>query len=86
MYRIHIRMFEKKHVFDLDCTAQLPNSPRPFLPSSLSKTLRRLWEVILLVNMTRKAADVTTQASSSSRENLPMSRNNVDYITRVVLC
>ena len=46
IYRIHIRMFEKKRVFDLYCTAQLPNSPRPFLPSSLSKTLRRLWEVI----------------------------------------
>ena len=32
----------------LTCIAlpSFPNSPRPFLPSSLSKTLRRLWEVI----------------------------------------
>ena len=32
------------------------NYPPP--PFSLSKTLRRLWKVILLVNMTRQAADV----------------------------
>ena len=33
------------------------NYPPP-PPFSLSKTLRRLWKVILLVNMTRQAADV----------------------------
>ena len=36
--------------------------------------------------MTSQAADVINQASSSSTEYLPTSRNNVDYITQVVLC
>lgn len=34
----------------------------------------------------RQAVDVITQASSSSIEYLPIGRNDVDYITRVVLC
>ena len=34
--------------------------------------------------MTSQAADVITQGSSSSGEYLPVSRNDVDYITWVV--
>ena len=75
--RIQIRMFEKNNVFGLGCDE--PSSlPLLFPPSSLSKTLRRLWEVILLVNMPSQAVDVINQASSSSTEYLPMSRNDVD--------
>ena len=33
----------------------------------------------------RQGVDVITQASSSSIEYLPIGRNDVDYITRVVL-
>ena len=75
--RIQIRMFEKNNVFGLGCD-ELASLPLLFPPSSLSKTLRRLWEVILLVNMPSQAADVINQASSSSTEYLPMSRNDVD--------
>ena len=89
IYRIQISMFKKKHVFGLGCDelpSLPPSLPPLFLPSAWSKTLRLLWEVILLINMTSQAADVINQASSSNTEYLPTSRNNVDYITQVVLC
>ena len=89
IYRIQISMFKKKHVFGLGCDelpSLPPSLPPLFLPSAWSKTLRLLWEVILLINMTSQATDVINQASSSNTEYLPTSRNNVDYITQVVLC
>lgn len=40
------------------CLTRVAINYPPPPPFSLSKTLRRLWKVILLVNMTRQAADV----------------------------
>ena len=63
----------------LTCIA-LPSFPTsPFLPSFFFvQNASMPLGSNLLVNMTRKVADVITQASSSNSEYLPVSRNDVD--------
>ena len=63
----------------LTCIA-LPSFPTPpFLPSFFFvQNASTPLGSNLIVNMTRKVADVITQASSSNSEYLPVSRNDVD--------